>query len=267
MAWFEKLEKIIHIHDLINITIVKNEQSKEKLKFLDGNKKIEINTANLNDKELQNVKKKLRKLFDEEKTTFLEKEAKEKIDDIKIKLNLKTTKDVLNFYEDKIPKESLDALEASLYLREAFREGKDITDLKKDIIHRFGLIGKNICNLCSSGYFEGFIKELYLEMSKQPKFSLNSFQHLFNEIVINSPFTVFVNQYRKKSDIKTKINSKLKKFQNYGINYLAVHGIGTENVKMIKETIDELKNERNDIKTEMRLESRSSIIQVKIMFK
>lgn len=267
MSWFEKLKKVIdiNIHHLINITFVKNESSKEKLRTLEDGKRIEINTSALDGKELEETKQFLCEQFNKRDATFLEKGAKEEIDDIKEKLNLRTIRDTLDFYRDKISPEYLDALEASLYLREAFKEDKDIERMKRDIIQHFGPIGKNISNLCSSGYFEGYIMELYLEMSRQPNFTLQKFQQRFKEIVRDSPFTVFVNQYRKKEDIKNEINIKLRKFQDYGIGFLAVHGIGTENVKIIRETLSELENERNDIKTEMALES--SIIQLKIMFK
>lgn len=267
MSWLEKLEKIVHIdlRHFITINYIKNELSKDKIKISEDGKKIEINAAALDKDELVETKRFFRKQFDKNDVTFLEKSAKAMIDDIKEKLNLKTTKVILNFYEDKIPKEYLAALEASLILREAFKDGKDVSEMKRDIISSFGPIGKNTSNLCSSDYFEGFIRELYFEMSRQPNFTLDKFQKVFKEIIIDSPFTVFVNLHRRRSDIKMEINSKLKKFQNYGIDYLAVHGIGTENVKMIREAISELENERDDIKTEMKLES--SIIQVKIMFR
>ncbi len=263
MAWLEKLKHIVEIHHVFNFNIVNNVSSKEPLKVSDN--KVEINKPALNDKEWEETKLFLRdEIFDKRKATFLEKEAEKRIIDIKEKLNLKTTKDILEFYRDKISPWHLSALEASLYLREAFNQGEAIEKMKWDIIHKFGTEGKNISNLCSSGYFEGYIKELYNEMSSH-SLPIQDFQYRFREIIRDSPFAVFVNHYMKKEDIKMQIDLKMQRFQGYGIDFLAIHGIGSENVKKIQEIIYELQHERGDIKMEMKQEA--SIIQVKITLK
>ena len=264
MSILDKLEKIVHIHDLINIVIVKNDQNKDKLKVSrDG--KVEINTSALEDADKPDLYKFLRKLFDEKGATFIERKAKERVEDIKQSLELRTTREIFEFYSDKIKQHNLDALEASLYLREVFKRGESVELLKMDIIHDYGHDGKNICNLCSSGYFEGYIKELYLEMSRQPDFVINHFHGIFKRIIRDSPFTVFVNQRKSKNDIKNEIENKLTKFKNYGINYLAVHGLGVDNVKKILEAIKELEEEREEIATDMKKER--TIIEVKIRLK
>jgi hypothetical protein len=269
MSFLERLKDIIgiDIHHLVNVnvTIINNKDSKDKTLFSEDKKTLKINLAALESREWEELKPALKQSLEEECTTFLETGAEQRVEDIRQKLELKTTKDVLGFYEGKIPSIHYKALEASLYLREAFRSGENIDEMKKDIIHKFGLRGRNICNLCSTGYFEGYLTDLYNEMRKQTGFANWRFVAAFEKIVDEVPFTVFVSQFQGKEQIKSEIDSKLTKFHSYGIGYLAVHGIGADNVRKIQEIIKEITEKRTDIKTEMSIESGN--IKVEIMFK
>lgn len=277
MGILEKLQKILHID--VTIINIKNEPSKDKIKISKKGKEIEITPANLkkkdwdsveinkgaiDDKEWNDVQKVLKKDFDEHDTTFIEEDAKEKVDDIKQKLELKTTKDVLNYYKGKISDWHLRILEASLYLREKFNEGTCIDLMKRDIVNSFGDEGRNICNLCTAGYFDGFIKELYEEMEKEPGFSIEKFRRKFRKMVRDTPFAVFVHQFKEEESLKGEITSKLEMFQAYGISHLAVHGIGKDNVKKILKVVHEMEYERDDINVGIFKES--GVIHAKIGF-
>jgi uncharacterized protein YaaQ len=277
MGFLEKLKEIVHvdvdafikvncpeIHN--HFKIVKDEKSKDKVKV--NKDVIEINHSALEKEEWGGTKKLLGDFLREENAVFLEQKADERVDDIKETSNSRKIKDVLSFYTGKIRADHFKALEASLYLRTLFQRHaptQEIERMKLDIIHEFGTPGKNISNLCSSGYFEGHIRDLYEEMSRQEDFSNDKFREKFEKIVNEAPFTVFVSQRESKSAFKNEINAKLKKFRNYGIGYLSVHGIGPENVKKVQEIIDEITAEREDIEAQNNVEN--NIVQARLTIK
>lgn len=268
--WFKKLEKILDIHvdlrGLITINVINTGVSKEKFKFSKDGKILEINEANLNTEEKGQVKEFLKYGFKEENSidSFLESKSYESIEDIKEKLE--TNKKIITFYKDKISQSHLEALKASLYVRESFRAHANrdyIIKMKMDIISRFGDEGNNICNLCTSGYFEGFLKEVYEDMSKKPDFNLKEFTEYFENVVKYTPFTVFVSYGMSEKEIMEQIKERMEYFKNYGANFLAVHGIGEDNVEKIMKIIETLKREMKNINLE--IIKKKSMIQVKII--
>jgi len=171
--------------------------------------------------------------------------------------------DILAFYRDKIDPIHFKAMEASVYLREVFQEGKDVTELKSDIIKKYGTQGKNITNMCSAGYFEGYIREVYDEMSSDMDFKMNDFTKYFNVLVTTSPFAIFVHKEMGEDELSGLILHKIASHQKYGVSFLAIHGIGRTNVRKIKKIVVEL-----DEKDEFTInkQQNKNIILVKITF-
>jgi len=186
----------------------------------------------------------LRESFEQNEIDFLEKKAKDRVDDIKLKLE--TTKDILNFYRGKISEYHFEILESCMYIKKVFDNGGDIDDLKEQVVRKFGEIGKNMTNLATSGYFEGFIQEYHKEISKQSDFSNNKFRDWFEEIVKITPFTVFVHHQMDENQVIFEIKAKLYKFLKYGAKFLAIHGLGRSNVIKILTAMQKLKEDSND---------------------
>ena len=139
--------------------------------------------------------------------------------------------------------------------------------MKKDLIKRFGDEGRIICNLCTSGYFDegGYIKQLYGEMSASSDFEPAKFRGEFKKIVTLSPFAEFVYKDMSEEELAGEINQKLSTYQKYGIKFLAIHGIGKQNVEKIRKIVYELEEQNPDLKPKIAQEE--NIIQVTIYFK
>ena len=255
-GWLEKLEQFVKVNikiDLSNfrlisvqkITIINDNKEKDKVRISDD--KLEINYASMEESERQFLLQTIKEGFDQKQFNLLEDNSKERVDDIKEKSEIERSKEILNFFKDKICAEHWAALDASLYLREVFQEKQQIGELKRDIVHRYGEDGKNISNLCSAGYFDkgGYIREIYKEMSLDPDFSLEKFQKYFKTIVTISPFAVFVSKEMSEADVSGSILYRLETHKKYGLDFLAIHGLGKENVRKIKKIVHEIEVEKD----------------------
>jgi len=223
-GWFGKLKEIIKINikNSFNIIIVNKPDIDQKSILSDKNKTVELNYPKLTGEERKLLGSSLRKGIKDKELNLLETDSNERVKDIKEKFNLKCNKDILDFYRGKISPEHYKALEASLYARSYFKLGQSILDMKKDIRNKFGEDGNNICNLCTTGYFEGYIKEAYEEMQSSPDFSIIKWQDYFQIIVRTSPFAIFVHKEMSENELSGKILFRLKTYKKYSYETLII---------------------------------------------
>ena len=140
---------------------------------------------------------------------------------------------ILKFFEGEIPESDLEALKYSLYLRTRFNMKLDISKLKEDIREKFGQRGNTISNLCTAGYFDGFLSLLYQEAGK------DKFLKLYEAIVTNSVLAVFVYHGMSDLDLKRKIEEEIETSRKYGLKLVHIHGIGKANKNKIEKLFDE----------------------------
>lgn len=136
-------------------------------------------------------------------------------------------KDILRFFEKIVPKEDYEALESALFLRTAFKNYEDVSQLKRDISVRFGLRGRNISNLCTAGYFEKFFMPLYNQVNHE------RFGELYELIIRTSSVAVFVHSEKSEKQIFAEIEQKLAISRKYGLEFIHVHAIGNMNVQKV----------------------------------
>lgn len=192
---------------------------------------------------------------------LLEEKFEEKTQDYKNVISESSNREILIYFNDKLPPSDLPILKASLYLKYLLESGKETGNIKQDITMRYGRRGNNISNLCSANYFQTWIKPLYEEMKKSSEFSKEKFYIAYNEIVENSPFALFVNKYMNKEEVKKEIKLKIEQMRKYGVENLNIHGIGEKNIECIRNAIVELA----DIKIfEKRIEEEGNIIVVRL---
>ena len=222
-------------------------------------RELDINLAALSPKQKQDIKKIFPQILANEKTIF-KKETLDLFDSINDYNKNKEGKQILTFFENKIPKYDLEALNASLYLRSVFRKRKDIKKLKQDINTTFGTRGNNISNLCTAGYFDNFLMELYNS-------SPGTFNGLYEDIVSNKALAVFVNEHMTKEKITEDIKNKLDVSKKYGIKFVHIHGIGTSTVKKINEYIENKEKKDFDTFHPKKILKEENIIIVELILK
>lgn len=266
----EKLKEIVNVNinlsRFINveIKIVDRPESKEKLSGSSDDKNLLLNFSALEKEEKEKLKPLFKEIFEkdeDQEINIVEENSFSRVKDIKRRLNSETAKSILEFYKDKISEKHYKALEASVYLRQVFESNGSISELKRDIIHKFGEEGKNICNLCTSAYFESYFKELYNEMAKASDFSNDKYKEYFERIIASNPFAIFVHSEMSEDEISGEITYKLDTYKKYGIKFLDIHGIGKNNVSKIMEIVKALEDDKS---LKIAIYQQSSIILVRI---
>jgi len=157
-------------------------------------------------------------------------------------------------------------LRASLYLKKRFKEGaqkEEINKLKSDILKRYSKRGRNICDLCSAGYFDVLTK-LHEEMQKDPNFVNEDFLGIYNLFVEEGTLTVFVSSGNSEYQVKQEIERKINRNRQYGIHFLYIHGIGRANIEKIRAAIYDIKSTYSTLKIQS--SESQSIISVKLTF-
>lgn len=260
MLLFDKLKQLfkfdISISDSFNIHINKNSNNtSEPWGYNESTKQFLINLDKISGEDLKNVKYLLSESLNED-FTFLEQTSDERVNDI-----IETEKDegthkLLTFFSNKIPKNDFDALRSAVYIRTLFTRGTDydtIYRLKGEVIKKHGKRGLNICNLCTSGYFEKLLIPLYKEIEKSPTFSNDKFDKVYNTIIDEEAFAVFIKSSTPISEVRNVIETQINRNSKYGIKYVNIHGIGYENISKIKEVISTIKISSLDIHKEIEI--------------
>lgn len=252
----------MHIENIEKVNI-KSDEDSDVLEYDEKEKSLSINIRKLEPK----VRKKLEKIIKEEKGVILKKKTKETLIDFIKTEKSKEIKEILDLFKNKIPEDDFNILRASLYIRKRFISGasrEEIYKLKKEIREKYGKRGLSICNLVSAGYFEVLIKPLYEEMSKDEDFSHEKFLEVYNIIVNESAFAVFISREMSIDNVEKEIYSKMRRNAKYGINFVSIHGIGKQNVEKIEKVIEKIQKEKPDIS--INKEVRDRIIYANIRY-
>lgn len=254
VTWFEKLKNLVDIDiSIANKNIIINKGQEEPISLSDDGESVNIDIDKIKESAGEDKAHELiRQVKDEEENIWREDTEKD-VESVKNSRSSEEIRDALDFFKKVISEKHLKALEASLYMREAWQKREEhVESRKEDIIEKFGDEGRRISNLCSAGYFDegGYLRELYQRMSQSEGYKEGDFRKKFNEIVMNEPFSVFVSHSEPESNILSKVKQKLRKYKKYGVrvDFVDVRGIGEYNVEKIENVMNKLDNELESIK-------------------
>lgn len=205
---------------------------------------LSIDVSKATPKERQLIKEQFLDVNFQEKGLLLTDKSSEKTTQIKENLPEGDDKKLLQFYRDKLSPEMYDALDASLIIRNAFKKGENILELKLDVIKKYPTFGNNLCNLTSQGYFGNHFKQLYDEMLKDDNFDIRLYQKKVEWIIKSLPYTVFITKRKTLDELSGEVKFKLEKLRQYGMNKLLLHGLGRENVDTGLKIINEYKDDK-----------------------
>jgi len=239
MSFFDQLVKIFPNLKNVFSTIKILSDNKSSKTIIYNGLVLQINTDTITDpdqkKALQDF---VRKSLQPDSPLIIENESDNLLEEFKAR-DLQH-KSLLEYFRNKIPVSDYHILRASLFLKSQLDDGKPTERLKEDIVLKYGDRGRNIANLCSSGYFESFIKPLSEKIIHDfGENSLTQFSEIYEVIVTQSPVAIFVNRWMSEEELKAKILKQIAINRHYGINYLNIHGISRENVRKISKIINE----------------------------
>lgn len=146
--------------------------------------------------------------------------------------------DLINRLEGKIPPEDIKALRAAIYIKKLFAQNNpDAKELKRQLRERCGLRGTNLNNIFSAGYFDNLILPLYETMSKHPGFTPDKFLKIYDVIIDQQAFSVFVHSGMTDAEVDGRVHQQLKQNLSLGQSYVNIHGIGKDNIKKIQKVV------------------------------
>lgn len=202
--------------------------------------------------------------FDKNGTLLISK-TPEKTLLIKRNLPKEDDADLLDFYKDKLTPDMYKALELSLTVRSCFRNGEDITELKRDISSKYPSFGNNLSNLVSQDYFDKHFKDLFNSMLEDEEFDILIYQRKVEKIVKSLPYTVFITKYKPYKELSGEVEFKLQKLIKYGAGKLLLHGLGKENVLTILKILGDYKEDKR-VQIEMDMNPKQTIITATLKF-
>ncbi len=258
---FSKLSSIsVHIFHDIKIDKLFHLERNDNSKHVT----ININAGQLKEGDEQKLKKIIREAVEKEDKIVLEDNAKQLLDSFESEEKSDEYVKIIEYFRHKIPSTDLEILRASIYIKSEYDKGKPIRELKSDLVFKYGERGRNICNLCSAGYFTSYIKPLYEEMSTQENFTTQEFADVYKTVIKHSAFAIFVNSQMSQKDLDKEIIKAMEFNKRYGIHHLNLHGIGVANIVKIQEASVKI---RGKLERPAEIESTSKYITVSLFFK
>ncbi len=242
MSLFDKLTSFVKAGLRININ-TENTSNKNEVHQSGNIVNLIIGIGDKVDKkELSRLQEIIRGVVGKKEALLLEEGDKKTLDEFSGVDRKKENRELIDFFRGKIAASDLEALRAGLYIREVFDRGEPAWNLKSSVIQKYGKRGANIVNLCTAGYFTSYIKPLYKRMFSQSNFSPEEFNKIYDEIVTQYPFAVFVGQRMSEKELEAEVKSKMEMNKKYGINQLNLHGIGEDNVSKIQRLLERLRD-------------------------
>lgn len=197
-----------------------------------------IDLSKISPSENNEIGELFKKEIDDKKIILIGKESEKLLTDFQSNQPNAEETNLLISLKEHISADDYLAIRASLFMNSQYKQGKTVFPLKNGIRNRFGERGCHISNLLTSGYFENLILPL-LEYFKNGS-KIEEFKPIYEKIIKESAFAVFVNRSMNEEEVKSAVINQLEKNRKYGFNYLNIHGIGKKNIKKIKDTVDNL---------------------------
>lgn len=274
MGWFENLKNLFDVNidiSIVDITNVKvTGEGQQPPLTVSDDEELTVDVGAINEEKRGEAMGYITDAYDEEgeilkDTASDKKRAIESADRGEID-------ETLQFFRPKISDRYVKILEASLYLRETL-EGDQyvprdrVEAMKRDVAEKYGTESYYVINLCSAGYFdEGrYFRELYHQMASSDEWKEGDYKDVFEEIIENEPFTVFVSTDQNPYHVKSKVRTKLAKYQRYSvdISFVDVRGIGQRNHEIARGAVERLENELGEFEYDESVRDNEIVIRIR----
>jgi hypothetical protein len=172
-----------------------------------------------------------------------------------VRAELPAIESEFQYFLSLIPPQDVTMMRACLYLRRRYQRGEQIDDLKGQIVHSYGLRGRNLANLCSAGYLETVFRPVYEELQKayigNPTLAKEKFLEFDNMVLTELPWTEFVCVYISKTKVTANVISKMQRNLQNGVRFLNLHGLGESNVKKVLAVLPEVQEKTGAISVKL----------------
>jgi hypothetical protein len=179
--------------------------------------------------------------------------------------------ETLSYFRSILPEHYTDTLEAALHMRKQEAMMDDVPegwarDRRRDIAEKHDGETYQLINLCSAGYFdEGrYLRQLYEEMREEEDYKEGDYAEVFEQIIVQRPFTIFISSSQQASDVKREIYSTVQNRKRHDVNveFIDVRGMGKENRQKIQDAVERIAEEASDFQVDVRNERPEMVLRI-----
>lgn len=253
-----------------NVVLVVNPNNNSPITINSTGDKVELNIPHLPAQAQAEIESIIARTIDESDGFILEETALSRIEQIQEYERQPEVKEEIDYFRRIIPAKDITTLRACFYLRRLYTQGDKSTEVSrlKDQIRRcHGKRGSNMANLCSAGYFDTWIKPLYEEMCRlEPDAAtrIERFQKIYNTILEEQPWTIFVCHSMTEEQLVDQILYKLEKIRSYGTDFLNIHALSSPNVLKVRNVLSVVEQKRPELIKKVSEEGSSIFIRLRI---
>jgi hypothetical protein len=132
----------------------------------------------------------------------------------------------------------------------------------------YGPRGRNFANLCTAGYLEDWFlplhRELLLAYPNDPVAAKTKFLTVYNLVVTELPWTVFICSNTSKAKAISTVVSKINRNLQNGVRFLNLHGLGDTNAKKIASILPEIQKETGAVTARMEQDSSRIFVRLEV---
>lgn len=173
----------------------------------------------------------------------------------------------IDYFKGKIPEKDLLILRAAYFIRQEHEKGANVTRHVQGVTATHGTRGGNIVKLCGRGYFEDYLKPLYETLAQNPTFTKEQFLDNYELIIENAPFAYYVSARQTKEVLVAELLEKIPFGKKYGQSKLAIHAIGSENVKHAQQAIADERIASLIITDDTEIDLKKNVLTLTIFYK
>lgn len=217
------------------------------------NRKIEIDASKLSPEQLQSLmsenKGLLAPIIKGKQFQIVADSSREKLQEVREFKKSCSSSEIYQFVIEKIPEEDRFIWLSALMLRRASekKDSERVRNIKDQMIANHQQKGRNIANICNTGYLEEYIipwYEHYVEQEHDDDAFIENYRMIVDQLL----FIVFVSSFATADELKSEIENKIQTLANAHMKHLFIHALGEQNIKKAEQIISEIKSEIPEIK-------------------
>lgn len=191
---------------------------------------------------------------------------------VKDALTREDIQSIVKYFSKYLPDEEVELLQRCLYLRleweddSTYTDSRQMTDRKSDLRRKYGNKASVVANLSSSGYYDenGYMREVFKKIERAPTLGPTDYQQIYNQMLQDEPFCVFISGKHRVHNIKELILSKINAYDKYPISldFVDARGQGGENRAKLEQAILELQREADAMHFEVWVQPRETSYRI-----
>ncbi|GAB7120423.1 hypothetical protein [Natrinema pallidum] len=236
----------------------------------DEGKVVELNLDAFNEEGKEEIVKKIEPTY-QEQDRLLSHEQELELEVVERAQADPNNKEILEHFEQYLSDQQHQLLRRSLSIRTAweledvFVPEDAINQWKEDLDNKFDGSAKTVANFCSSGYYDqdGVLRRILSEIDETYD-RIDYTQALYNDIIDDEPFVVYVGKYDEYWPTSVNLRKKIKQYDSYSysVPFIDLRAQGYNNKQIAKQVMSNLRKDVSDISIDERHTDRELVFRI-----